>query len=171
MGNAPVQKQADPFPAWFKENDACFLEYCNGYEDLKKAFCCPPNVARVKWSNGGMYCSEDHSCTSDQQAASCKNHGLHHGLREGRFKKSIFSNACKVLELPSGSNQAAPPGYKAKAGSGPCRCRGSGWNLDSCGKLCCKGSPYTDPDPSGKYYFKKHNANAVLEDSLCYEKE
>ena len=54
-------------------------------------------------------------------------------------------------KIPSGTNLDAPLGYVAIEGAGPCMCRGGGWNLDSCGKLCCRGSPYTDPDPNGQY--------------------
>ena len=58
---------------------------------------------------------------------------------------------------------AAPPGYKAKPGSSKCMCRGSGVGLDSCGTLCCAASPYTDPNPAGKYYHGTNKAN-----NLCY---
>ena len=66
--------------------------------------------------------------------------------------------------LPRGANMAAPPGYKAKPGSSKCMCRGSGVGLDSCGTLCCAASPYTDPNPAGKYYHGTNKAN-----NLCYE--
>jgi len=45
-------------------------------------------------------------------------------------------------------------------------CRNPGWNLDSCGKLCCRGSPYTDPDPNGQYYIGKHKNGRI-----CYKPE
>ena len=54
-------------------------------------------------------------------------------------------------KIPAGTNQKAPDGYVAIEGAGPCMCRGGGWNLDSCGTLCCRGAPYTDPDPNGQY--------------------
>jgi len=77
------------------------------------------------------------------------------------------AQATAPAALPSGSNMAAPSGYVAKAGSAQCRCRGSGWGLDSCGSLCCAASPYTDPDPSGKYYYGK---NGKTEADMCYER-
>merc|ERR1711924_311688 len=40
---------------------------------------------------------------------------------------------------------------------------GAGLGLDSCGTLCCAPSPWTDPDPSGKYYL------GLLGGALCYE--
>ena len=49
----------------------------------------------------------------------------------------------------------------------PCVCRGSGYGLDSCGELCCAHSPYTDPDPNGKYYFGKGGTRTSA--NLCYE--
>ena len=45
-------------------------------------------------------------------------------------------------KIPSGTNQAAPAGYVAIDGAGPCMCRNPGWGLDSCGTLCCRGAPY-----------------------------
>ena len=69
-----------------------------------------------------------------------------------------------------GQNAEAPAGYIAKAGSGPCMCRRSGWGLDSCGKLCCARSPYTATDPSNKYFFGKHpNPTARTDANLCWE--
>jgi len=62
-------------------------------------------------------------------------------------------------KIPSGHNKVPPEGYEPIDGAGPCRCRGSGTNLDSCGDtvngdpaagegtLCCDGSPYTNPNP------------------------
>merc|ERR1719486_683933 len=64
---------------------------------------------------------------------------------------------------------APPTGYGAKAGSAACRCRASGWGLDSCGTLCCSASPYTDPDPAGQYYWAKNNAGSTWENVRCYE--
>merc|ERR1719359_1865883 len=75
-------------------------------------------------------------------------------------------SGCEAVSLPSGSNQAPPDGYVAKANSGPCNCRGSGWGLDSCGTLCCAASPYTDPDPNGQYYYEKGGRTI---DDMCYE--
>ena len=69
-------------------------------------------------------------------------------------------------KIPSGTNLDAPDGYVAIEGAGPCMCRGGGWNLDSCGKLCCRGSPYTDPDPNGQYYIGK-----VKHGRICYKPE
>ena len=69
-------------------------------------------------------------------------------------------------KIPAGTNLAAPAGYVAIEGAGPCMCRNSGWNLDSCGKLCCRGSPYTDPDPNGQYYIGK-----VKHGRICYKPE
>ena len=69
-----------------------------------------------------------------------------------------------------GQNAEAPVGYVAKASSGPCMCRRSGWGLDSCGKLCCARSPYTATDPSNKYFFGKHpNPTARTDANLCWE--
>ena len=66
-----------------------------------------------------------------------------------------------------GSNALPPAGYRAKAGSGPCMCRGSGMGLDSCGELCCANSPFTATDPSSNDYFGKggHRTDA----NLCWE--
>ena len=62
-------------------------------------------------------------------------------------------------KIPSGHNKVPPEGYEPIDGAGPCRCQGSGTNLDSCGDtvngdpaagegtLCCDGSPYTNPNP------------------------
>ena len=69
-------------------------------------------------------------------------------------------------KILSGTNLDAPKGYVAIEGAGPCMCRGGGWNLDSCGKLCCRGSPYTDPDPNGQYYIGK-----VKHGRICYKPE
>jgi hypothetical protein len=69
-------------------------------------------------------------------------------------------------KIPSGTNLDAPAGYVAIEGAGPCMCRGSGWNEYSCGKLCCRGSPYTDPDPNGQYYIGKHKNGRI-----CYKPE
>ncbi|KAH8098608.1 hypothetical protein JL720_1566 [Aureococcus anophagefferens] len=69
-------------------------------------------------------------------------------------------------KIPSGTNLDAPAGYVAIEGAGPCMCRNPGWNLDSCGKLCCRGSPYTDPDPNGQYYIGKHKNGRI-----CYKPE
>ena len=69
-----------------------------------------------------------------------------------------------------GQNAEAPPGYRAKEGSGPCMCRRSGWGLDSCGKLCCARSPYTATDPGNKYFFGKHPVASQRTDAnLCWE--
>jgi len=79
---------------------------------------------------------------------------------------------CKPQEIPladlvSGHNKNPPSGYVAKSGSGPCNCRGTGAGLDSCGELCCSKSPWTDPDPTGQYYYGN---NGYTESALCYEK-
>ena len=66
-------------------------------------------------------------------------------------------------------NSPPPRGYKAKPGSGACRCRGSGYGIDSCGTLCCAASPYTSTDPSSKYYYKKGGSRGIA--NLCFEKE
>jgi hypothetical protein len=95
------QAGAEVLPSWFRESDACYLEYCNAYVDLKKAFCCPPGVSREKWGNGGMYCSEDHDCETSPQAASCKAHLFAHGLREGRLKEEKFSTECNKEATPT----------------------------------------------------------------------
>merc|ERR1712072_1611100 len=79
---------------------------------------------------------------------------------------ALLQTEAGAKQLPSGSNMAPPEGYMAKAGSGPCRCRGSGFGLDSCGSLCCAASPYTDPDPSGQYYYG-NNGNTAAD--MCYE--
>ena len=64
-----------------------------------------------------------------------------------------------------GSNCPPPDdSYVAKPGSGPCQCRGSGWGLLSCGKLCCAASPYTDPRPGQKHSAKKPS-------DLCYRRK
>ena len=91
--------------------------------------------------------------------------------------KTVAANAAgsTLLEIGQGAdpthgaNMAAPPGYKAKAGSGKCLCRGSGHGLYSCGTLCCAASPYTDPNPAGQYYFGK--AHSRSEANLCYERD
>ena len=63
-------------------------------------------------------------------------------------------------KIPSGHNKVPPEGYEPIDGAGPCRCRGSGTHLNSCGDtlggdpaagegtLCCLGSPYTNPNPA-----------------------
>ena len=69
-----------------------------------------------------------------------------------------------------GPNALPPAGYKAKSGSGPCKCRGSGTGLDSCGKLCCANSPWSATDPSSSYYFAKHPfASRRTAANLCWE--
>ena len=40
--------------------------------------------------------------------------------------------------------------------------------LNSCGKLCCAASPYTDVNPAGTYYYKKGGKESLA--NLCYEK-
>lgn len=37
--------------------------------------------------------------------------------------------------------------------------------LDSCGSLCCAASPYTDPSPSGTYYYAKGGKTRA---TMCY---
>merc|ERR1711871_328574 len=90
------------------------------------------------------------------------------GLRSHASDADDLDTGAGSGTLPSGSNKNPPMGYSAKAGSGPCRCRGSGYGLDSCGELCCAHSPYTDPDPNGKYYFGKGGTRTSA--NLCYEK-
>jgi hypothetical protein len=79
----------------------------------------------------------------------------------GGTASSLALSAETMDGLPPGSNRAPPPGYVAKEGAVHCRCIGSGIGLDSCGELCCAASPYTDPDPKGKYPANNRNA-------LCY---
>ena len=69
-------------------------------------------------------------------------------------------------KIPAGTNLGAPPGYVAIEGAGRCMCRGGGHNLDSCGTLCCRGSPYTDPDPNGQYSIYKSGNGRI-----CYKPE
>jgi hypothetical protein len=66
-----------------------------------------------------------------------------------------------------GSNALPPAGYRAKAGSGPCMCRGGGRGLDSCGELCCANSPFTATDPSSGDYFG--NGGHRTDANLCWE--
>jgi hypothetical protein len=50
-----------------------------------------------------------------------------------------------------GSNSAPPPGYQRTSTAGDCKCRRSGFGLDSCGDTCCEFSPFTSEDPNGLY--------------------
>ena len=72
-------------------------------------------------------------------------------------------------DLPHAKSNSDPPdGFKAKAGSGPCKCQGSGIGLDSCGSLCCADSPYTSTDPTDKDYFM--NGGQKSKANVCWEK-
>ena len=94
------------------------------------------------------------------------------------------------LPIPHGlprlpANSAAPPGYKAIPGSGPCMCRWTHIGLDACGDLCCNASPWTATDPKAtgnKLYDRNHFfANTAvrrklfngvdfnLDGTLCFE--
>merc|ERR1712205_256237 len=79
------------------------------------------------------------------------------------------SNFCyqRRPAMTRGSNQAPPAGYKAKRGSGKCRCRGSGFGLDSCGTLCCAASPFTAPNSDSIHYYKKGGSRSTS--NFCYE--
>lgn len=84
----------------------------------------------------------------------------------GSYPKSRAVVESDLASIPAGSN-TLPPGFVAKPDAQPCRCRGSGHGIDSCGDLCCAASPYTDVDPKGKYYYKKGGSRSLA--NLCFD--
>merc|ERR1740130_2470031 len=74
----------------------------------------------------------------------------------------MFAGQNVTPKRTKGYNQFPPPGWVPKPGRAvPC----AGTMLT--GSLCCKGSPYNDPDPDGPYYFKKGGAKS--EENFCYQ--
>lgn len=71
--------------------------------------------------------------------------------------------------LPSVASNSDPPiGYRAKIGSGPCRCRGNGLGLDACGHLCCDQSPFTSTNPRDSLHYTRGGQGTI--DNLCWDR-
>ena len=109
------------------------------------------DVCRSENGQGGLKCPN--GCSQEMSRPHCRR-----GLEVCRAKSNL---------LMSGPNKKPPPGYVAKPSSGPCRCRGAKTGLDSCGELCCDNSPFTDVNPTGRYYFK--NGGTQTKENLCFE--
>ena len=84
--------------------------------------------------------------------------------------KECIQRVKAISELRLGSNSDPPYGYKAKEGSGPCECAGSGYGLSSCksddGNLCCGSSPYNSLKKEDK-----ENYYGGDESKLCWERD
>lgn len=71
-----------------------------------------------------------------------------------------------ISELRLGSNSNPPYGYKAKGGSGDCKCTGNGVGINSCGDLCCESSPNNSLiEEDGIQYYDGD------ESKLCWERD
>ncbi len=137
-----------------------WMQNCNQYTK---------NVGPYK-SSGGQYLAD--ACQVGYDSGSCSRYDGDTSVADWKRTACATGERLKSLDaytLPQLRENSAPPtGYKAKPGSGPCECRGSGYGRDSCGTLCCDASPYTSTIPGNKYYYK--NGGNRTTDNLCYEK-
>ena len=121
-------------------------------------------------SSGGQYLAD--ACQTGRDSGSCSRYDGDTSVADWERTACATGERLRddeAFPLPQLRENSAPPtGYKAKPGSGPCECRGSGYGRDSCGTLCCDASPYTSTIPGNKYFYRNGGNRNI--DNLCYEK-
>merc|ERR1712167_450322 len=121
---------------------------------------------RCRGSGHGLDSCGELCCAASPYTDPSTSTSVKYSYKNGRRSTSNFCYQRRPA-MTRGSNQAPPAGYKAKRGSGKCRCRGSGFGLDSCGTLCCAASPFTAPNSDSIHYYKKGGRRSTS--NFCYE--